>query len=189
MPSLGESDDVDSNAETVEEARTKAQADAIFTDEVKTYGTRKARELEIRPSMNADLRGNLSAESVEKLSEEAKFLLYHEEDDAYGMLRLILKTHGGAKSGWKVTDSLDAQQQMFLLRQGKEESLLTYKKRFIAAAKTTSEFSPLILAIVFVKNMNSTNGVFQSDMAKLVALKKTDEYPTTIEEAYRQVSM
>lgn len=36
--------------------------------------------------------------------------------------------------------------------------------------------------------MNATNGVFQSDMAKLVALKKTDEYPNTVEEAYRQAS-
>lgn len=75
--------------------------------------------------MYADLRANLSAESIEKLSEETKFLRYHEEDDPYGLLRLILRTNGGAKSGWEVTDSLDAQQQMFLLRQGKEELLLT----------------------------------------------------------------
>jgi len=99
----------DSEDDMVDEVETEAQADAIFADEVKTYSKRKAREQELRPSMYADVRANLSAESVEKLSEQPKFLRYHQTDDPYGMLRLILKTHGGTRAGWSVTDSRDAQ--------------------------------------------------------------------------------
>ena len=167
---------------------TEQEADMIFADALKSHSKKIAKEQELRSAMYADIRGNLSAESVDKLSEQEKFETYHEENNPYGMLRLILRTHGGAKTGWTVTDSLDSKRGMFLLKQGKDESLLSYKNRFIAGAKTTSEFTDQELAIIFITNMNESNDVFQSDQQKLIAVGKTYEYPATVDIAFRAAS-
>ena len=180
--------DSDDDDEQVTVVATEREADAIYADAIKSYNKAIAREKELRPAMYADIRANLSVESVEKLSEQPKFGRYHQDDNPYGMLRLILKVHGGAKTGWVVADSLDSKRVMFQLRQGKEESLLLYKNRFVAASKETSEFTAQELAIIFINNMNASNSVFQGDQDKLIALGKTDEYPATVELAFRGAS-
>lgn len=93
---------------------------------ITNYAKKISHERELRPAMYADVRANLSAESLEKLSKQPKRMRYHQDDNPYGMLKLILKTHSGGKTGW-VTDKLDFKPQMFQLGQSKEETLLQYK--------------------------------------------------------------
>jgi hypothetical protein len=175
-------------------AYTPELAVVIYTDKLKRRNRIADKERETRPAMYADLRANLSLESIEKLSIEPTYLKVVEKRDPYGLMKLILKVHGGAKTGWKVTDGLVAKRSVFGCVQSSGENLLTFKNRFIAVAATTTEFTPQELAVVFIDNLNASNARYKSDKATIIATAATDAiatalYPQSMEQAHREASL
>ena len=65
---------------------------------------------------------------------------------------------------------------------------MAFKNRFTSVAKSCSEYSDQELTVIFVENLNQKSAEFKSDKSKLIADEKHDEYPPTVEAAYKSAS-
>ena len=184
----GSSDDSGSEDDEENHSMDHESEKLLYRELIKEHAKATRMGAQLAPQIYAALRSNLSDESVQLLSQEEKFTKYEEGNNYCKLLKLIQKTHGGAKTGWDVKDRIALNRLVISCYQKSDESLLVYKNRFASLSKSCTEFTEQELAVIFIENMNSRSEQFKRDKSNLVADERHDEYPKSVEAAFRSAS-
>ena len=181
-------DEPDSISDSDDSCMSEVTARMVHAELVKDYAKSIRREQQLAPQLYATLLSNLSEESLQVLSQERNYLLYAERSDYIGLLKLIDRTHGSAKSGWTVKDKITVDRLLLGTTQKTDESILTFKNRFNSVAKSCDGYDDQQLAVIFIENLGSKHEEFKRDKANLIADERLSEFPETVEQAYRSAS-
>lgn len=74
------------------------------------------------------------------------------------------------------------------MQQKPDESLIQYKNRFKAIAKSSTGFDDQELSVLFVANMNSKQESFKTDKFNVISDEKLEDCSKTVKQAFRSAS-
>ena len=87
-----------------------------------------------RVSMWADILKHLSDTSLDKVKEDGDFITHrNNKKDVLGLWRIILKIHSAAQTGDPVQDRRVQREKIQAMKQGTNESLISFKRRLTEA--------------------------------------------------------
>ena len=181
----------------------ESDADLCRREQMKKYHEEHSRMSDIEEKMFQIIIGNISDESLQKLSEDQDYRSAFDEQDPYILLSVIDRTHNRSNSGWVVTDKVKATTQIpeWSIQRPTEQDL-AFKKRFNACKESfyrtvpgsNTFFDEQYMTVLFINGLSDArHSVFKAEKNNIITQEsevvREARYPKTIEEAYHLLTL
>ena len=181
----------------------ESDAELCRREQMKKYYEEHSRLADVKEKMFQVMIGNISDDSIQKLSEDQEYRSAFDSQDPYLLIKIIDRTHNKSNSGWVVTDKVKATTQIpeWSLQRSSEGDL-AFKKRFNASKESFyrtipgSEqfFDEQYMTVLFINGLSDArHAVFKAEKNNIITqeseIVRSVKYPKTIEDAYHLLTL